>query len=280
MNHTFQTEEQRHALELMYVKDYRFSQPRSSMLNMHSDITASEDDLADYNPRLTDLTAKYDHLENPEWLRRCAIGYFEKKTGRDIFTFPKQDRWEKIMTYLQSKDVLSPVVLLDHNLSITDANEYAAINRYNQFADQPLLCGTFRGWFYGFSRKSTRLIQTVLMIHQVKGEGVFRIRRIQTYYDNSNFQDEQEMLVRVQKNDWNDCKISDGFASFGTEFGRGFLMSDESTDFGMDNFKFNKVGRRVISMEAIINDVKTRLTLPKRPEGIDFVIRLLNSIKI
>ena len=280
MKHTFQTEVSRYGLELNYMKEYRYALPKGSMLSMHSDITATDDDLADYDPRIKDLKAKYDRLDNPEWLRRFIIGYFEKKTGKHIFTLPKPDRYKQIMTYLEERNILSPVVLMDHDLSLDDANEYATLNRYNQLADQSMLSGTFRGWFYGSTITPTCLIQTVLIIHQVKGEDAFRIRKGQTLYDNHSFLDEPEFLLRAQKNDWDDFKITDGFASFSTEFGRGYLMNDKSPDFDMGNFMFDKAGRRMKSMDANIDGHKTRLNLPQRPAGIDFVIRLLQSIKI
>ena len=223
-------------------------------------------------------------IEDDEKLRRYGVGYWEKSSGRYIYTTPQSPLFDAILDFLEDKKFLTTIATTDHVQSAYIASVVATANGYDRYADQRLLAGTFRGTFFGTTLKASGLTQIVLMIHFIPGEEYFRVREIQVFYDRENDEDKLALVARAENLAWNSWRVRDGFAAFNTESGTLFLLRGDDAQLGSYNvsdFTFNKKGRRVLAFTATptsnANDT-VRFRFCEKPDEINRALSLLRRL--
>jgi len=267
----------RTATELVYYGEYKNLLVPQTMADMIADLETSESEIAEYNPWFQD---EFDTETNPETFRRFPRPLFDKKKGNFILSVPKAEKMKKIVEFINAKNVLPPVLLRDHSLSLEDFEEYESYNRYGDIECQQAFDGRIRGVFYSFVNRPEYLQKTVLVILKSRKEPIFRTRQIKFILHNDGSFDDVEMAILGQ-NKFDKYHVTDGFAIFGQNWGNIILQDDQSPDLGLNDFGYDKLGRRVVSFDAgSIKGTKTRFALAQTKAGIDHVLRLLKSIPV
>ena len=282
----------RAAAETLYWRHYRNSDgPQSTFHEFRADVIPEEELLKPWKRSVNEGDAKlnnrsrYDNAADDdstvEWLRRFARGHWMKTTGRYVFTTPRPKRLAQLRAFIDSRGLLTPVALADHTEPHSMAEAVAAAMGFDRFADQTLLAGTFRGMFTATALEPTLLIESVLLIHFLKGDSHFRVREIQVHYNRCQGEEPTTAVQRAGDLDFDEWRIRDGFASFGTNYGEIFLLrahDGSSGGYAAAAFEFTDKGRRVSAFRATPGDdpgTQHQFRLCCRPTLIDRALQLL-----
>lgn len=249
-------ETMRSAAQLCYWRNYRYVQSeRGNELDFQCDILA---------PCIeAEMAGGPEIFVGGDWLRRYMTGGWNRRTGHYYHTVPGPERLQAINDFIARKNMLTAAALQDHTGDAHHAARIAAMRKFNRFADQRLLAGTFRGTFHGSIETAYGMRESVLLIHFLPGEAYFRTRLFQAEY-------------RRGTNE-NTSTRADAFASFGTNEGRIF-GGDDQCEYHATGFSFDKKGRRGLALEIAGDDEdgKMRMTLCRQPGDIDRAIDLLH----
>lgn len=207
---TWNIETLRTACDKIYCRDYRYNDgARSTLLDFVCDIEADD--------TIADTPFDDDSLIQPEYLRRFIRGARNKQTGEWIFTVPRPDRLDRIVSFVREKNLLTEVALRPHEAPRSSLS--STRNALSGFANQSLLSGSFRGEYFGATYFDHKIINTVLICNFIAEECAFRIREISVEYRRRRGETDLFLADRSNTADWDHCAIRDGFAALGAARG-------------------------------------------------------------
>ncbi len=271
---TYKIEILRSAAEACYWRDYRYDENhKDTMLDFLCDVEADDE--------IHDGPFADDEDPKPEWLRRFAIGYWQKKSGRYVYTIPKSDRLNKITVFVDQVGMLTPIALVDHRGDAQAGKKYALERGFDRFADQSLLAGALRGTFLAKTDQDNFIEYILWMIHMVRGEIYFRVRTIVVRFVRRENEDSLALRLRARKMRWDSYCVHDGFAATGTDFGAVFLLGNSQLEYSIDGYDFDNKGRRILGFHAhALNSPheETAFYLCRHPDNINLSLEILRSV--
>ena len=270
---SWQIQANRSLAEMHYFCDYRYAPgTRRTLLDFECDI-------------LSPLIEK-EECGGPEvhiggdWLRRNITGHWQQTDGQYVHTNPNPERTALLLTHLKNNGYHVSSILDDHQgdldaaITIRDEKSY-------RFADLTVLAGTFRGAFIGKNETNQGIVELALFIFFVPGEDLFRVRIFETFYSRKEQISECRLKQQFETMQFDTWRVTDRFASFGTNRGCIFGGPVYASEYFADSFNFVSKGRRVSALtltSANDNKGSIRLDLCRKPDQINRMLNIARAI--
>lgn len=214
--------------------------------------------------------------EGPTWHERFYSG-FHNALGLYVFTVPGAERLAAIMAYLEETGLICLAAFHEHSGDIRKAIRYAASMAYNRYADANFFAGRFRGQFLGSLFSDREIVHSVLLVHLLRDETIFRVRDVRVKYTRDTDESLEEFQARSRTMTFDAYEVEDFFAATGTEYGSMFLRG--GPDLHIGNYEWDKKQNRILALTADQGgENEVRYVLCRKTEDINFSMDILQSV--
>jgi len=212
------------------------------------------------------------------WFANYSGGYWSAKTAQFVFSDPNMLRKTMIIDTLKDTGYLPQLNLRPHSASYNAFKEMASKFSYDKFGDANRLSGSYRGNFICQRNYKSYVEFAIITILRVNSESLFRTRECVFKIEGNSIQSRWDAIDR---NEIELLSCTDGFASFGTNYGRMWTSVSPSSHSHLEGFEWMTKGRRCTKFYRYDNKKSDEPTdtfmLTKYPAHIELANKLLNS---
>lgn len=255
--------------QLCYWLFYRYCNPRGGTA-----LTYVNDVLAHGPPY--ESQSDGEGYEGPTWHERFYSG-LHNRLGQYVFTVPGAERLAAIIAYLEETGLISQAAFHEHSGDLESAVRYAAAKAYDRYADASYFAGRFRGQFMGSLFSEHEIIHSVLLVHLLRDETLFRVRDVRVKYARDAEESLEEFHARGRTMIFDAYEIEDAFAATGTEYGSLFLRN--GPDLHIGEYEWDKKHNRILALTLDAGgESELRYVLCQKTQDINFSMEILKSV--
>ncbi len=147
--------------------------------------------------------------------------------------------------------------------------------------DTAAMTGALRGMFSSMAWSGAGTVQSVWLIHHLSGQAYTHVRMIDVIVERATGEADHMVTKRADGLDGATWRVTDCFAAIGETSGTTFAATTEWGEFSLEQFSFDKWGRRVVEFTAtsVGADVySSRFRLCLVPRAIDRALHLLRYV--
>lgn len=213
-----------------------------------------------------------------KWFESFTVGSWNRKKQQHVFTRPNLYRTTMLSSFLQNEGFLPQIALRPHLADYEAFMDMAESFGYDAFGDTKYLSASFRGSFLSQKTFDGGVDYTLLLIFRIGDERLFRTRelRFRVYANGLT-----TLMAALEGGEINLKGCTDGYAAFGTNYGRIWSSVSPNSHFHLDGFKWMSKKRRchkMIRRNMTTHDEQYEIfNLTINPAQIELANTLLNS---
>jgi len=247
---------------------------------------------ATYNtPKKSNMTYVHDHYFDElmieaeqrdstsitdKWFEKGTAGHTNGKTGRHVLIEPSAFRTTIVIDKLKNDSFLPSITLQPHMADMSAGETMAQHYRYDEFGSAPLFSGGFRGSFLSQIVFEDHSLFSIIVILHIGDEPLFRTREFNIRVDGADI---RTVMENIDCGNIELIGCYDGFANFGTNYGRIWHNISTSSHSHVDDFKFMTKGRRCFQFQRRFVECQNRYSetfrLTRYPAEIELYLNLL-----